>query len=123
MTPGENENSPWKALEKSWNFDFLFLYEPCLQFIICFFAPANKEARTRGENQTPVHYAAKNDATSALKMLIKMKCEYRVVEDYKGRTPLHVAAELGMSKGLESQVSLWALNIKSKLLDIVPDRL
>ena len=23
-----------------------------------------------------------------------MKCEYRMVFDYKGRTPLHVAAEL-----------------------------
>ena len=38
---------------------------------------------------------AKNDALSALKVLIKMKCEYRMVLDYKGRTPLHVAAELG----------------------------
>ena len=25
----KNVNSPWKILEKSWNFDFLFLYEPC----------------------------------------------------------------------------------------------
>ena len=57
--------------------------------------PANREARTNGERQTPVHYAAKNDATSSLKMLIKMKCEYRTVLDYKGRSPLHVAAELG----------------------------
>ena len=56
---------------------------------------ANREARTNGERQTPVHYAAKNDATSSLKMLIKMKCEYRTVLDYKGRSPLHVAAELG----------------------------
>ena len=40
-------------------------------------------------------FIAKNDALSVLKMLIKMKCEYRMVFDYKGRTPLHVAAELG----------------------------
>ena len=37
---------------------------------------------------------AKNVALSVLKMLIKMKCEYRMVYDYKGRTPLHVASEL-----------------------------
>ena len=63
---------------------------------VLLFTAANREAQTNGELQTPVHYAAKNDASSALKMLIKMKCEYRVILDYKGRTPLHVAAELGM---------------------------
>lgn len=47
------------------------------------------------EKQTPVHYAAKNDACNSLKMLIKMKCKYDNVLDYKGRTPLFVAAELG----------------------------
>ena len=62
---------------------------------VCSIFTANREAQTTGELQTPVHYAAKNDASSALKMLIKMKCEYRMVFDYKGRTPLHVAAELG----------------------------
>ena len=30
MTPGKNVNSPWKVLEKSWNFDSLFLYVPCV---------------------------------------------------------------------------------------------
>ena len=31
MTPGKNVNSPWKVLEKSLIFDFLFLYEPCVK--------------------------------------------------------------------------------------------
>ena len=66
-----------------------------MSWLIFSYISANKEARTKGELQTPVHYAAKNDATSALKMLIKMKCEYKAVLDYKGRSPLHVAAELG----------------------------
>ncbi|XP_061181626.1 transient receptor potential cation channel subfamily V member 3-like [Saccostrea echinata] len=50
------------------------------------------------EKQTPVHYAAKNDACSSLKMLLKMKCKYNDVRDYKGRTPLFVAAELDRSE-------------------------
>ena len=57
---------------------------------------ADKEACTTGEHQTPVHYAARNDATEALKALVKRNCKYKMVRDYKGRTPLHVAAELGM---------------------------
>lgn len=56
---------------------------------------ANKEARTNDELQTPVHFAARNDACQSLKALIKAGCEYKNVRDYKSRTPLHVAAELG----------------------------
>jgi ankyrin repeat protein len=50
---------------------------------------------TKGEMQTPVHYAAKNDAGKALKILLKLggSMEGR---DYKNRTPLQIAAELGM---------------------------
>ena len=57
--------------------------------------PADKEALTKGEEQTPVFYAAKSDATNSLKALIKKQCKYKLVRDYKGRTPIHVAAELG----------------------------
>ena len=56
---------------------------------------ANKEARTKGELQTPAHFAARTDACLSLKALIKCGCNYKEVRDYKGRTPLHVAAELG----------------------------
>ena len=41
-----------------------------------------------------MHYAAKNDADSALKMLVKIGAEVNC-RDYKERTPLQVAAELG----------------------------
>ena len=57
---------------------------------------ANKEALTKGELQTPVHFAARNDACLSLKALIKKGCLYKDVRDHKLRTPLHVAAELGM---------------------------
>ena len=56
---------------------------------------ANLTACTYGENQTPIHYAAKNDADSALKELINIGADVNC-RDYKQRTPLHVAAELGM---------------------------
>ena len=59
-----------------------------------FFLSADLHACTKGENQTPTHYAAKNDAAKALKVLLKLggRMEDR---DYKQRTPLQVAAELG----------------------------
>lgn len=65
---------------------------------------ANKEAETKGEKQTPVHYAAKNDATKSLKLLIKRGCMFDKVVDYRGRTPLFVASQLGRSK---CDSSIW----------------
>ena len=55
---------------------------------------ADLQACTFGEKQTAVHYAAKNDADSALKMLVKIGADVNC-RDYKERTPLQVAAELG----------------------------
>lgn len=55
---------------------------------------AKVKAKTFGEGQTAVHYAAKNDALGALKVLTKFKCDLEL-QDYKKRTPIHVAAELG----------------------------
>ena len=65
-------------------------------FFLLSFHKANKEAITKGEKQTPIHYAAKNDATKSLRLLIKLGCLYEGVKDYRGRTPLYVAAQLGM---------------------------
>lgn len=59
------------------------------------FFKADKEAKTDEENQTPVFYAAKNDAVMSLKALIKQGCKFMREKDFKGRTPIHVAAELG----------------------------
>ena len=58
------------------------------------FFTADLHACTKEENQTPTHYAAKNDAAKSLRVLLKQggRMEDR---DYKDRTPLQVAAELG----------------------------
>lgn len=47
-----------------------------------------------GEKKTPLHYAACNDACHSLRMLIKKGASVHPL-DYKGRTPLQAAAELG----------------------------
>lgn len=62
----------------------------CALFLI-----ADLHAITFGELQTPTHYAAKNDASKALRMLLKLGGRMDDT-DYKRRTPLLVAAELGM---------------------------
>lgn len=61
---------------------------------VFFASAANIHAKTKGEMQTPIHYAAKNDAGQALKMLLKLEANMED-RDYKNRTPLQVAAELG----------------------------
>ena len=63
---------------------------------------AKIDARTRGENQTPIHYAAKNNAIDALKVLIKLGADIGA-KDYKNRTPLFVAAETGYMKWSAAQ--------------------
>ena len=41
-----------------------------------------------------MHYAAKNDAVNSLKMLLKLNANVSD-RDFKNRTPLQIAAELG----------------------------
>ena len=50
---------------------------------------------TYGELHTPVFFAAKYDSCKALEELISAGGEYKMIRDYKGRTPIHVAAESG----------------------------
>ena len=79
--------------------------------------------------QTPLHYAAKNDACFSLKALIKAECDYKNVRDYKGRTPIHLAAELGEAKTscksleimLKTFVQLLDRSETAKLLLELPD--
>lgn len=47
-----------------------------------------------GELQTPMHYAAKNNATSSLKVMLRLGAHINE-RDYKRRSPLFVAAETG----------------------------
>lgn len=50
---------------------------------------ADIDVRTYGELQAPVHYAAKNGATRALKMLLSFQANIDTT-DAKQRTPLQV---------------------------------
>ncbi|XP_007901655.1 palmitoyltransferase ZDHHC17 [Callorhinchus milii] len=58
---------------------------------------ANIEAKTNEEEQTPFHYAARYDALRSLHCLYKHGANIQV-EDYRKRTPLHLAALYGRSE-------------------------
>ena len=47
-----------------------------------------------GEIQTPMHYAAKNNAVASLKTMLRLGAHIND-RDYKKRTPLFAAAETG----------------------------
>jgi hypothetical protein len=51
---------------------------------------ADVNIRTTGEEQTPIHFAAKNDACKSLKALIAYGVDVSC-RDYQERTPLQVA--------------------------------
>ena len=55
---------------------------------------AEISAKTFGERQDPIHYAAKNNAVDSLRELVSMGADISA-RDYKERTPLFVAAETG----------------------------
>ena len=59
-----------------------------------YLSSANINAVTKGEKQTAMHYAAKNNATASLKSLLRLGANINA-RDYKMRTPLFVASEAG----------------------------
>ena len=50
---------------------------------------ADIDIKTSGEEQTPIHYAAKNDALNSIKMLLGYGANIDA-RDGKNRTPLQV---------------------------------
>ncbi|XP_065663270.1 uncharacterized protein LOC100211734 [Hydra vulgaris] len=65
-------------------------YDDMVEFLVC--NGANLGAKTYGELQTPMHYAAKNNAAASLKTMLRLGA-FINDRDYKRRTPLFVAAE------------------------------
>lgn len=63
-------------------------YEAMTEFLLA--SNANIDARTNGELQAPIHYAAKNGAARSLKMLLSFKANIDTL-DAKQRTPLQVS--------------------------------
>ena len=55
---------------------------------------ADLGAKTYGEEQTAMHYAAKNNAAASIKVMLRLGALIND-RDYKRRTPLFVAAETG----------------------------
>jgi ankyrin repeat protein len=47
---------------------------------------------TNGENQCPLHYAAKNDAINSIRMLLAYGADINA-RDHKNRTPLQVRSQ------------------------------
>ncbi|XP_069036124.1 transient receptor potential channel pyrexia [Lepisosteus oculatus] len=68
---------------------------------------ASLGARTVRDLQTPLHFAAKNDAVGALKILLKHGADISS-RDYKQRTPLHLAANLDRSEAARALMELGA---------------
>ncbi|XP_030011253.1 transient receptor potential channel pyrexia [Sphaeramia orbicularis] len=96
-------------------------YQDMVQFLLEL--GADPEARTRLDRQTPLHFAAKNDAVGSIRLLLKGGALINCT-DYKQRTPLQLAAnqersdaahillELGADAGLkdsDGQLCITAL--------------
>uniref|UniRef100_A0A4W5PBD9 Uncharacterized protein n=1 Tax=Hucho hucho TaxID=62062 RepID=A0A4W5PBD9_9TELE len=67
-------------------------YEEMIHFLLE--RKADIGAQTNMDHQTPLHYAAKNDAVGAVRVLLQYGADISA-RDYKRRTPLQLAANLG----------------------------
>uniref|UniRef100_A0A3B4ZN94 Si:ch73-193i2.2 n=1 Tax=Stegastes partitus TaxID=144197 RepID=A0A3B4ZN94_9TELE len=80
-------------------------YQDMVQFLLD--QKADLEARTRLDQQTPLHYAAKNDAVGSIRLLLQAGAAISCT-DYKLRTPLQLAANLGRSEAARLLLELGA---------------
>uniref|UniRef100_A0A3P8TDW3 Si:ch73-193i2.2 n=1 Tax=Amphiprion percula TaxID=161767 RepID=A0A3P8TDW3_AMPPE len=76
-------------------------YHDMVQFLL------DHKARTHLDQQTPLHYAAKNDAVEAIRLLLRAGATIEST-DYKLRTPLQLAANLGRSDAARLLLELGA---------------
>uniref|UniRef100_A0A3Q3GG54 Si:ch73-193i2.2 n=1 Tax=Labrus bergylta TaxID=56723 RepID=A0A3Q3GG54_9LABR len=80
-------------------------YQDMVQFLLDH--NADPEARTLLDQQTPLHYAAKNDAAGSIRLLLQAGASIRCI-DYKHRTPLQLAANLERSEAARVLLELGA---------------
>ncbi|XP_028402024.1 ankyrin repeat domain-containing protein 1-like [Dendronephthya gigantea] len=75
---------------------------------------ADIDARTLGELQAPIHYAAKNGAEKSLKLLLGYHADIDSL-DYRQRTPLQTPLEIQPYQFLSTEYhnSRWKLSINS----------
>ena len=52
--------------------------------------------QTQAEKQTPLHYAARMSSSEVVRFLINECGADKEAKDYLNRTPLYIAAELGI---------------------------
>ena len=75
---------------------------------------ADVHKKTKGEQQAPIHYAAKYNAIDSLRALLELDANI-LERDYKQRMPLHVAAESG-SYNVPSSVIIFVHIFLSSVL-------
>ncbi|XP_032408670.1 transient receptor potential cation channel subfamily A member 1 isoform X2 [Xiphophorus hellerii] len=80
-------------------------YEDMVQFLLD--READPSARTLLDQQTPLHYAAKNDAVRSIKLLLRAGAAISCT-DYKQRTPLQLAASMERSEAAQVLLELGA---------------
>ncbi|XP_041804077.1 transient receptor potential cation channel subfamily A member 1 [Chelmon rostratus] len=80
-------------------------YQDMVQFLLD--KKADPEARTLLDQQTPLHYAAKNAAVGAIRLLLQAGASISCT-DYKHRTPLQLAANLERSEAAQVLLELGA---------------
>ncbi|XP_067367513.1 E3 ubiquitin-protein ligase UBR2 isoform X5 [Channa argus] len=80
-------------------------YQDMVQFLLE--QKADPEASTLLDQQTPLHYAAKNDAVGSIHRLLQAGASINCT-DYKNRTPLQLAANLERSDAARVLLELGA---------------
>ncbi|XP_037553950.1 uncharacterized protein LOC119430587 [Nematolebias whitei] len=80
-------------------------YEDMVQFLLD--KKADPGAHTFLDRQTPLHYAAKNDAAGSIRLLLQAGATISCT-DYKNRTPLQLAANMERSEAAQVLLELGA---------------
>ena len=118
-----NRNSAYYRRDKL-KTQILKLTASCYISLKIYLILADIHARTDQENQTPIHFASKYNATDALVMLIGLDARLDD-RDHKERTPLQVAAETGIhtkkcvKKSLNKVFDAFSTNLETTQINLL----